>query len=415
VEFDDGSEDGSEEEGPAFAWLPPDDRLWRHPSEVGASAPGRPVLQRRSTWPTNRGRPLGVALFAGTLGALLAIGVGMATGLVGHRTVLDPVPVPTPDTAALAVSSPGDGVGNWAEIADTLAPSLVSVQTTTAGGEVLSSGVLYTAGNGRTYVLTAADAPADADSMKVQFENGETEVAHLVGSDPLTQIALLWVAGVHRSFPTLGSVATVQVADPVLALGARTAGATPVAAGEVTGLDQQLELAGGSSLDGMLAISGLEVPPSADGGALVDAAGAVIGIDTDLTSVNPADQGVAYAVPIDVAARVADQLLDGRPPTHPWIGIDDATDLSTAVATELGIPGGAEVGAVASDSPAARDGLVPGDVVTGFAGHDVPSSGVLVMLLAAARPGEHTTITYLAGHRRTTVPITVAAEPAGGG
>jgi putative serine protease PepD len=402
-------DDGQEEEGPLFAWLPPEDRLWRHPSEVGGAGPPRAPSHRSSTG----SRIWAVALVAGVVGALLASGVGMWSGSWERRTVVEPVATPTPDTVALAVSTPaGDGVGDWPTIANALAPSIVAVQVDGSGGQEAASGVLYAASRDRSYVITAADVVGGGDRITVAFDSGDTAGAHLVGTDPTTGIALLWVPGAHRTFPMFGSVAGVQVADSVLAIGARTADATTIAPGAISGLDQRLAGEGGLTLYGMLAVSDITIPEAADGGALVDGAGAVVGIDTDLTSVDPNEQGVAYAVPVDMAEHVAQALLEGRTPSHPWLGIENAADISTATARELGIAGGAQVGTVANGSPAATDGLAPNDVVTAFDGEPVTSSGALVMLLSQCQPRQRTTITFLDHGRERTEPITVTEQPA---
>ncbi|MST34229.1 hypothetical protein GHK86_16055, partial [Acidimicrobiaceae bacterium USS-CC1] len=162
------------------------------------------------------------------------------------------------------------------------------------------------------------------------------------------------VAGAgHHPPAVFGTAANLQIASAVLAVAARSAGPAS-AAGNLSLVGAELQTAGGYTLQGMMGISGLTVPASADGGALVDQGGEVVGITTDLTSVDSSMQGVAFAVPIDTAEHVAVQLLAGQKPADPWIGIQDATDVSTMTASQDGIAGGAEVGAVAPGSPAAR-------------------------------------------------------------
>ncbi|HLH46853.1 MAG TPA: trypsin-like peptidase domain-containing protein [Acidimicrobiales bacterium] len=399
-------EDGQDDEGPVFAWLPPEDRLWRHPSELGAGArrAAAPLLAAAS-----RSRSWTTAVCAAAIGAMLAAGVGYATGAWGHRTIIEPVSVPTPDTVSLAVSTP-NSPGDWSALADALAPSVVAVTTVTAAGTEESSGVLFAAARHDSYIITAADATGS--KMAVTFDGGRAERARLVGSDPTSDVAVLAVAGARRHLPPIGSVSAVEVADPVLTVGLRDGGTTAVADGTLTSLDQQVETAGGVTYDGMIAVSGGSLPQMADGGAVVDAAGAVVGIATDVTSASPRDQGVTYAVPIDVADHVAEEILEGDRPAHPWLGIDESTDVSSAAARQLGVVGGAQVGGVASGSPAAVAGLRPDDVVVGFDGHPVRSSGELVTLLAQCHPGQRASISYMAGGRtERRALITVAGEP----
>ncbi|MDQ2754795.1 MAG: hypothetical protein M3R71_04515, partial [Actinomycetota bacterium] len=100
------ADDGLDDEGPLFAWIPPDDRLWRHPSESTAGAPPSPSPRSAlhfGSWRISSGRTWGVAVVAGVVGALLASGVGMMTGTFEQRTtVVQPVRVMTPGTAAFA-------------------------------------------------------------------------------------------------------------------------------------------------------------------------------------------------------------------------------------------------------------------------------------------------------------------------
>jgi putative serine protease PepD len=409
-------EESQDDDVPSFRWLPPEDRLWRHPSEVGghgdrAGSAGRRGTVRSSSR-TGR-RSWALALSAGTLGAVLALGVSTATGLVGGRTVIETVHIPTPNTTAVVTDDSAMSVGNWAAIANALAPSVVGIRVPTPSGTAESSGVVYATGDHDSYVITAADVVSGAP-ITVVFSNGFSEMARLVGLDPTSGIALLATAGVHGAVPPVGSVSDVQVADPVLAVGARNDGATPVAIGSISGVDQVLAASGGDTFYGMLSVSGVDLPAADDGGALVDAQGEVVGIATDLTPAAPT-AGTGYAVPIDTAERVADELLAGTAPSHPWIGVDDATDLPSATAQALGVSGGAEVGEVAPGSPAAAAGLRAGDVITRFGGQPVSSSGALVMLLAHAQTDRRVELSYVAAGRTRTVAVTVGTVPPSGG
>lgn len=394
------AEDGREDDGPLFAWLPPEDRLWRHPSEVGASAAERAA----SVWRRSPGaRVWTVALVAGVFGAILASGVGLATGLFVQHTVTVPVPLPARSTSAATTTSAQEPANSWPAIANEVAPSVVGI---TAGGQT-ASGVIYEAYQDSTYVITAADVVAGSRRVGILWDNGTRGRGYVVGADPASGVAVVRVAGAgHHPPAVFGTAANLQIASAVLAVAARSAGPAS-AAGNLSLVGAELQTAGGYTLQGMMGISGLTVPASADGGALVDQGGEVVGITTDLTSVDSSMQGVAFAVPIDTAEHVAVQLLAGQKPADPWIGIQDATDVSTMTASQDGIAGGAEVGAVAPGSPAARAGLQAGDIVTAFDGEHVTSAGSLISLLAGCRPHDRTTISYLDGTRLHRARLTV--------
>jgi putative serine protease PepD len=421
VEFDDGEEEGREDDRPLFAWLPPEDRLWRHPSEVddGSARPDPPPPPVGPSAP-NLLRPVvrvwSMALFAGLAGALLASGFFMATGFnERHTTVVEPIV--TPSTVAI-YSTPNNSsgsatVGDWPVIAGNLTASLVGVRVSNEGNLQVGSGVLYGASDTESYIITAQDLVSGNRTVTVTFSNGDIQAARVVGTDPVTGVAVLATAGSRRSFPTFGSVSNVQVAEEVLALGTRVANPKAVVTDTVSGLDQSVSTASDSnpSMAGMIALSGGAVPESTNGGALIDPNGSVVGIDTDITSSDLSAQGVAYAVPIDVAEHVAQQLLKGNRPTHPWLGVEDATDLTSASAHQLGVPGGAQVGAVDPDSPAALVGLRANDVVTGFDGQAVDSSGALVALLAQCQPGSHASLSFFRQSQRWRATVTIAEQP----
>ena len=400
-------DDVPDEEGPVFAWLPPEDRLWRHPSEVGT--PARPAPPARSG-----GRTWTVALVAGLVGALLASGVGLASGSFSERTVVEPVATPqSPSTVAVDLSSAGATTpavsASWQSIADAVAPALVAITVYGSAGRQVVSGVVVGSGRQRSYVMTAADALSGATSLQISFDNGTAAAGHVVGTDPVSGIGVVWVGASARMLPTYGSVSQVRDSDLVLAVGARSAGSPSVSApAALTSLDSQVTSMGGQ-YSSMMAFSGATVPDAAAGGALVDAAGAVVGINTDVTSVDPAQQNLSWAVPIDTALRDADALIAGHRPVDTSIGVAGANDLSTVTAHQLGLLGGAQIGAVSPGSPAARAGLATGDIVTSFDGNPVLSSGALVSDLARATPGKRARIGYLAGGHPHAATVVVAA------
>ncbi len=393
------AEEGRDDDGPLFAWLPPEDRLWRHPSEVGSHGATRSAL----AWRRNRGARLwSVAVVSGVLGAVLASGVGLATGLLVQRPVRIPYPVPSAGTS-VATTVAQQASYTWPAVANAVAPSLVGIRANGQNG----SGIVYTATHGESYIVTAADVVSGTRTVRVVWDDGVGEIGHVVGTDPVSGIALVAAAGAGHPPAVFGSAANLQIASDVLAVAARSTGPVSVAPGNLSGLDAELQSPGGYTLQGMMAVGGLTVPSAADGGALVDQYGEVVGVVTDLTSVNSSMQGMGFAVPIDTAEHVAAQLLAGKVPTHPWIGVQNATDVSSLTASQLGIAGGAEVGSVAPGSPAARAGLRAGDIVTAFDGRQVSSAGALISLLASCRTPDHTRISFSSGRRRHRAPITV--------
>jgi S1-C subfamily serine protease len=412
-------DDGSEEEGPFFAWLPPDDRLWRHPSETLGDQPGQAGDAGGSG--SGRGGPASgflstfshgpltriwtVAVLAGIIGAAAASGLGMVSGVFAARTtVVDPV-VPTApvETVASATVSSVD----WTDVDDTIAASIVDIDVTSVSGSASGSGVLFEPGDGVTYVFTDSSLVTGAYKISTTFASGEQYPARVVGNDPISGLALIAVPTAGRDFPQLGSVADLQLASPVLAVGARMSGGGSVFTGAVSAEDLQVNATGGSVIQNLIAVSGPPAMPStAAGGPLLDEQGHVVGITVSLDPTDATDAGLVLAVPVDVAEHVAQQWLAHKALTHPWLGVTGVVDTSPSVAQQFGLSGGASVGQVWPGSPASRLGLNSNDIITSFDGQQVVSCGALTQLLfSQTTPGRPVTITYL--HKGKPVQATV--------
>ncbi len=348
-----------------------------------------------------------IAVVAAVLGALVASGVAVVTGTFNaHTTVVQyPLRYGSPSTVA-SLRSPPD----WPSIAQSLSPSVVAIHVSAASGELSGSGVVYSGSEGRSYVLTASQLLSQGGNVEVSFADGATARGHEMAIDPVTGLALLWVASDDQTFPVLGSVADLQPPEAVMALGARsTSGGAYL--GTVISVDQQVVTTQSQALDGLIAVSIPGMPAAEAGGALVDQSGEVVGISV---TVSPTDQNLqqqSFAVPIDAVTRVVAQLLHGQRPTHPWIGVTDASDVSSVTAQQIGISGGTQVGTIVPQSPASRIGIVPTDIVTAFDGQPVTNTGTLTHLLAGCWPGDTTTITYLHQGKRITASIRVADQP----
>jgi putative serine protease PepD len=400
-------DDGPEEEGPFSQWVSPDDRLWRHPSEFRLSTPPGGVATLEHPSPV---RTWTVAVVAGLVGALLASGVTMASGGLGHRTTVlqqAVTRVASPDTLAVASQSTVADP-NWSVVDNRIEAYVVAI-TNSDGSS--GSGVVYADGSGssqRSFILTTDDLVGG--SIQVTFNDGETQAAHLVGSDPKSGLALLSVTGTNRPLPVFGSVADLQVAEQLLAVSGSDEGDPPLASLTVQSVDDAVAASDDETMVGMLAVTGSATTD--EGGALVDATGQVVGITTSMTAIDPAQENTSYAIPIDVARHVAGQLLAGRPATHPYIGVGNTVDLSSLIAQQLGVAGGARLGTVASGSPAAAAGLSQEDVITALDGRPVPSAGTLISVIASSQPGTSMTVSYLHQGKPATATVRVTEQPA---
>lgn len=420
-------EPGAEDEGPFFAWLPPEDRLWRHPSETGehdfASAQlaslgaGRAASGLlRAAASSASGKTWTVAVIAGLVGALAASGLGMATGWWNHKTTV--VQAELPATSEVSLSDPGSGAVNWTALEDAVAPNVVSVNVQAPTGPQTGSGLVLTApGDGKAFVVTdrALFAPSQSAAyngrVEVSFLSGDTARGRLVGEDPLSGLAIVEVPNVVRSLPLLGTVADLHDADEVLAVGARDQLGGYVFTGSVTGEDREADLADGSEVDELITLNVPSMTQSAAGGPVLDRLGRVVAVTVDPQLADSSQQPVAFAVPIDEVKRVATQIIDGQAVTHAWLGITDADDLPSMMAHQYGLPGGVQADAIEPGSPAAHIGMGPHDVITRFDGRPVSSAGALISLLDGCNPGQMADITYMHAGKTVQTTVKLGTEP----
>ena len=418
VSMDVGSDYGLDDDGPFFAWLPPEDRLWRHPSEDpgGTVAAGRSGPGRLASANVGTGRMWTVALVAGVIGAVAASGIGMVSGAFDQPTTV--VQSVFPSTPAVSLANASGSNVDWTAVDNAVAPSVVAISVSTADGPEMGSGLLLLSGaNTRAYVITdlslisSAAAADELGPIVVTFLSGKQSKGRLVGQDPLSGLALIAVSGVQDTFPALGSVAQLAVANPVMAIGARTVPGGSVFSGSVTAENREVDVADGADMENMIAISGTSVPAPVAGGPLVDQFGQVVGITLALDPTDATDQDLTFAVPVDEAERVAEQMLAGESVTHPWLGLYDSVDLSTEVARQEGLAGGALAVAISPDSPASRIGLQPTDIITGLDGQPVTSAGSLTAVLSKARPGRATTISFIQDGKQWAKTLVLTNQP----
>jgi S1-C subfamily serine protease len=377
-------DDGLGDDEPVPPLLPPDDRLWRHPSELASQS--RPRKGRRR----GDGRLLPIATLSGVIGALLATGVLSVTGTMRTRT--DTIrTVVQREASPLAVPvAAGAGI---VEVAEKAKPAVVEVHLD-KNEQPEGSGVVFRSDG---HILTSAHSVGDARSVRVVLADGDALDATVVGRDPDTDLAVLKVERAGMATAALGSAAGLKVGHVAIVVG------SSLALGVVSALGREVSVPNGPLLLDMIQTDA-PVAPSSSGGALVDAAGGVIGITT-------AVDGVGYATPIDLARDVADQLIATGTVVHPWLGVE-GDDLDTDDAHDLGVDGGAVVRRVREGSPAAAAGLGPRDVIVAVDGATVQSMSALKVAVRGRRPGQAIDLRFLRGGKEQRVVATLAPRPA---
>jgi S1-C subfamily serine protease len=366
--------------------LPPDDRLWRHPSEVasaGGARGGAPASATAVETPSSpEGRMWTVAILSGVIGALLATGVVYAVGMARTRHVMVPALERDVDGRPVATFASTGSPGGFAVAAQHVQPSCAVLVARDAHGTRISVGVVFRSDG---MVLTAAHTVDGAQTITASVGGKQKLTAHLVAEDRGSDLAVVKLAGTGFVPAALGSALDLQIGDPVISVGPDGTADGCDASGDesfVLGLGQQIVGAHGATLPDLVQVS-TAAAPTAVGGPIVDEGGTVVGI---VTATGTSGQAMEWATPVDLAREIATQLLATGRVVPVWLGVGGG-DLSVIDALQLGVTGGAEVDKIYAHSPAAAAGIRAGDFVIGVNGRQVTSMANLIMAVHALPPG----------------------------
>jgi serine protease DegQ len=266
----------------------------------------------------------------------------------------------------------------------------------------LGSGVIVSA---EGYLLTNHHVVDGADDIDVQLADGREARAVLVGTDPETDIAVLKIDLSSLPVVALGDASKLLVGDTVLAIGNPFNVGQTVTAGIVSALGRDgLDL---SVFENFIQTDAA-INPGNSGGALVDARGALVGINTAIYSESGGSMGIGFAVPVDLAREVMTALIkDGRV-TRGWIGVE-SRDLSPEIVESLGlmVRQGVLITGVLQDGPASKAGVRPGDVITKIGERSIANNAQLLKSVAALRPASTSAVTVQRGDKALELPVTI--------
>ncbi|GAA3804978.1 hypothetical protein GCM10022226_26090 [Sphaerisporangium flaviroseum] len=399
--------------GPEF--LTAGDTRWM-PAQSTSATPGAAP----GWWTTGRKAVAGLALAAVAIGGGAA-GAVVATAADGNRSVIaGPIVRPASDASVTTV----------ADVARAVQPSVVSITVTSGSGEAEGSGVVLSSDG---LILTNNHVVAQAGQgakVQVKFSDGKSATATIVGTDPATDLAVVRaenVSGLTKA--TLGDSDKLRVGDAVLAIGSPLGLEGSVTAGIVSALDRTLtvgeqpqqqqqlppgwgrgglgqgqsqEQSGGTTIGGAIQTDAA-INPGNSGGALVNASGQVVGVNSAIaTNGGDGNIGVGFAIPINTARQVADQLIKSGKATHAFLGV--------SLADATGDAEGALIGTVQSGSPADQAGLKAGDLITQINGKPVAGADTVVGAVRGYGPGTKMTLTYVRGGSTSTVTVTLTEK-----
>ncbi len=348
-----------------------------------------------------------VGLVGGGVGACVAVGVlamfGMLDNKVIERLVVEREAVAP---AAATVSAPS---ASLASVVQRAAPAIARLEVIGAVGSASGSGVLF---RDDGYLITNAHVVADAQLINVILADGSQHEGSLVGADLDTDIAVVKISGSGYEIALLGQAATLQVGQTAIAIGSPLGleGGPSVTAGIISALNRTVETHGGeAALTGMIQTDA-SIAAGSSGGGLFDTNGALVGITTAVAITESGTEGLGFAIPIEDARRVAEQLITDGKVVRVWIGVRGA-DMSSGAEQDHGTEGGAMLREIVPGGPAANAGLVSGDVITRLNDVQIDSMSSLVVALRSHQPGETVMVTYRRGSQELTVSVVLAEKP----
>jgi putative serine protease PepD len=371
------------------------------PSPYGAAAPS-PYGSQREPQPTRssgRGK-LAAAVVATSLVVGGLAGVG---GAALWDAVDDEPSASAPATSGANVVDQGDAPaeeGSVEAVAAAVLPSVVKIDVSSPQASGSGSGIVLTSDGTILTNNHVVEAAVDGGSLRVSFDDGTTAPAEILGTDPLTDTAVIQAQDVSGLTPaTIGKSANLDVGQGVVAIGSPFGLDATVTSGIVSALDRPVNVgqdSRGNSTTYPAIQTDAAINPGNSGGPLVDMTGAVVGINSSIrtaASQSPfgggqgGSIGLGFAIPIDEVMPIVDQMARGETPTHARLGIR-ISDSSVEGVT------GAEVREIEPGSTAEKAGLEAGDVITKIDDRHLSGADALIATIRSYRPGDEVTVTW---------------------
>jgi putative serine protease PepD len=398
---------------------PPYQPPWgQHPVET-RPLPAVAYQQALPPTPKERKRRPG-AFAASVVTASLVLGAGAGVGgaaLWTSQHDTDSASASAPSSSSPVVDTPAaaTGDGSVEQVAQTVLPSVVKIDVSGPQGQGSGSGIILTSDG---QILTnnhVVEVAGDSGELEVSFDDGTHAKATIVGTDPLTDTAVIQAEDVSGLTPaTIGSSDSLQVGQSVVAVGSPFGLNATVTSGIVSALGRPVNV--GSDGSGNSTVypaiqTDAAINPGNSGGPLVDMNGHVVGINASIqtasqgqTGGEPGSIGLGFAIPIDEVMPVIEQLEKGEAPTHARLGISVE---NVATGTGALVADGARINQVNDGSAAQGAGLRDGDVITKVDDTLITNADSLVATVRSYRPGDQVTVTYTRDGKEGTVTLTL--------
>ncbi len=365
------------------------------------------------------------ALVAGAIGAVITLGVLAGLGTFTETQSTTPTTVATV-TGVTTTSAPvtnqiinrvGSSV-NPTAVALKVVPSVVTVNVfqegTDAEGTLLPTGsgsgvVMSTDG----YIITNNHVVADSTNFEVTFEDGRTYTANLIGTDALTDLAVLQISADNLVPIEFGSSDDLSIGDPAVAVGNPLGqdGGASVSAGILSAFERTVNFGDNSSLFGMLQTDAA-INSGSSGGALVDAEGRLIGITSAIGVSQAGPEGIGYAIPVELVQRITAEIIETGDVQHPFLGVTIGTYLEEAPDGAI-VPSGASIQTIeGDDSAAGTAGLQPGDVIIRIGDKPIKNQIDLILAVRLNRVGDEVEFEALRNGESMTFDVILGQRPA---
>ncbi|MFD4268571.1 S1C family serine protease [Rhodococcus sp. NPDC058481] len=389
----------------------------QYPTAAGAA----PTMDAATTGAVAKPKSSRAAIAAGAIAlALVSGGIGGIAGAWASGDGGGPVTNSLNAPKASAKQAANAPAGSVQAVAQKVLPSVVQIQVAGNRAEGEGSGVILSSDG---LILTnnhvAAGAGPDGKIM-VAFSDGSTAAAKLVGTDPMSDLAVIKVEGKTDLTPIeLGSSADLQVGEGVVAIGSPLGLAGTVTSGIISSLNRPVSTSGEAANQSTV-IDAIQtdaaINPGNSGGALVDMEGRLIGINTAIATLGGAQAGgqqggsigLGFAIPVDQARRIADELSKTGKASQAIIGVTVASNDDSH---------GAGVKDVSPGGPAEQAGIPGGVVITRVDDRVIDSGDALIAAIRSHAPGDKVEITYTdaKGLGGKTVEVTLGTAPTQGG
>jgi serine protease Do len=312
-------------------------------------------------------------------------------------------------------SEPATPLPDLRPVVTEVMPSVVSVTTEMVVSGFFGQSTEYVAGSGiliddKGYIVTNNHVVENAQSIYVELADGKTFPANTVGTDTLSDLAVIKIDATDLPYAYWGDSSSLSVGEWVLAIGNALGEGITATEGIVSRLNVSVDVGEGNTLYGLIQTTAA-INPGNSGGPLVNMSGEVIGI-TSVKIVASAVEGIGYAISSDEAKPIIQHLIRYGHVTYPWLGVGLYTvDPSLAAAMNLSVDRGALIVDLVADSPADTAGLREGDIIIRFGDKEINDVADLVQAIRSSEIDEEVEIIFVRGEDTKTTSARLVERP----